>query len=135
MFNMVMSLLINTGAFYGISKVLPGFKIKSEQTAFTVAVVYSILGGMAGSLVAPLVGIVTIGLMLFAFIPVIGPLIAGAGLLATVFLVSFALTVLLLIGIDKYMEDFEMDSISTTFFAAILLGVINVVARVILPGV
>ena len=135
MFNMVMSLLINTGAFYGISKVLPGFKIKSEQTAFTVAVVYSILGVIAGFLVAPLVGIVTIGLMLFAFIPVIGPHIAGAGLLATVFLVSFALTVLLLIGIDKYMEDFEMDSISTTFFAAILLGVINVVARVILPGV
>jgi hypothetical protein len=69
---------------------------------------------------------------LIAIIPVIGPMIAGAGLLTTTFILVFGITAILLIIIDKLMEDFEMTSPVVAFIASFLLAVLNVVVRGIL---
>ena len=135
MIGTLISIIINGGAFFAISKFLPGFKVKDERTALIVSVIYSVCGLIAGMLVAPLVAIVVIFLALFAIIPVIGPLIAGAGITATVFLVFFTLSVILLIAIDKLMEDFKMESFGTAVIASLLLAFLNVGVRLLLPGI
>lgn len=122
---------INALAFYAISKILPGFKIKDEKTAFTIAVFYSFLMLLGSFLVMPLVAIVTLGLSLIAFIPVIGPLLAGSGMLVTAFTLAFGLTAIMLIVIDKMIEDFEMSSLPVAFGASFLLALINVGIRMI----
>jgi uncharacterized membrane protein YvlD (DUF360 family) len=133
MFSALLSLLINTAAFYGISRILPGFRIKDEKTAAIVAVAYSILGYIASLLAMPLLLIGTLFLTLLAFIPIIGPLLAGAGFFVTVFLLTFGLSVILLMVIDKVLDDFEMDSTATAIIASFLLAAINVGAQLVLP--
>lgn len=135
MIGTIISVLVNALAFFGISKFLPGFTIKDEKTAVIISVAYSILGLVAGFLVSPLVAIMVVILAFFAFIPVIGPFIASAGILATVFLVFFLLSVVLLVAIDKFMDDFKMESISTAVIASLLLAVLNVGIRGLLPGI
>jgi uncharacterized membrane protein YvlD (DUF360 family) len=125
---------INTLAFYMISEILPGFEIKNKKVAVLVAIAYSFLMFVGALLVAPLAVIVSIGLVLVSFIPFIGPLIAGAGILVTTFLVTFVLTVLMLILIDRMMEDFSMRSSNVAYIAAFLLAVFNVIFRLLLPG-
>ncbi len=133
MIGTLLAILINTAVFYGISKILPGFRIKDEKTAAIVAVAYSILGFLAGMLATPFIIIGTIFLSLLAFIPVIGPLLAGAGIFVTIFLLTFGLSVILLIAIDKFLDDFEMDSTGTAVIAALLLAGLNTLIRVVLP--
>ena len=135
MIGTIISVVINAFAFYLISKMLPGFKIKNEQTALTIAAGYSILGLIAGVLISPLMVIVMVVLALFAFIPIVGPLIAGAGFLGTVFLLFFGISIILLIALDKLSDNFEMDSTLTAAMAAFLLAVINVGIRALLPGI
>ncbi len=68
MIGTLIAILINTGAFYGISKVLPGFHVKDERTALLLSLAFSILGFFAGILIAPVMGIVVLILLFFAFI-------------------------------------------------------------------
>jgi uncharacterized membrane protein YvlD (DUF360 family) len=134
MIGTLLSVIVNAFAFYGISKALPGFRIKTEKAAVVAALAYCVLGtisGFLGFLAAGLVGVV---LAVIAFIPLIGPLLAGAGALVSVFVFTFGMSVILLILIDKFMDDFEMDSPLTAIIAAVLLGFINVGARLLLPG-
>lgn len=128
----LMMVLFNAVAFYFIAKVLPGFRIKDEKTALIISGSYSFLMILGGLLVLPLVAIVTIGLSIIAIIPLIGPLLAGSGLLVTTFLVVFGLSAIMLIVIDKMLEDFEMDSLPTALIASFLLAVGNVFLRAFL---
>ena len=130
---MLISLVINTFAFIGISKMLPGFHVKNERTAIIIALVYSLLGTVSVLIAGPLVVVTTIALAVVAFIPVIGPLLAASGFVLTLFSVSFVISAILLIIIDKVMDDFKMESITTALIAAFLLAVINVVVRTVLP--
>ncbi len=123
---------VNTLAFYVISKLVPGFKVKDEKTALIMALAFSVLMIIGGLLVAPVMIVVTILLSIIAFIPIIGPLLAGSGLLVTTFIVSFGLTAILLIAIDKMLEDFEMASINVALISSLLLAVLNVVIRGVL---
>jgi len=120
---------VNTLAFYLISKLVPGFKIKDEKTALIMALAFSFLMFVGTLLVAPFLIIVTILLSIISVIPIIGPLLAGSGILVTTFLVSFALTAVMLIAIDKMLEDFEMSSKHVALVASFLLAVLNVVVR------
>jgi uncharacterized membrane protein YvlD (DUF360 family) len=129
----LISLVINAFAFMGISKLLPGFRVKNERTAIIIALVYSLLGIVAALIASPLVVLVTVVLAFFAFIPVIGPLVAASGIFVTLFLVSFVISAILLVIIDKMMDDFEMDSMATGLIASVLLAIINVVVRAVLP--
>jgi len=120
---------VNTLAFYLISKLVPGFKIKDEKTALIMALAFSFLMFVGTLLVAPFLIIVTILLSIISVVPIIGPLLAGSGILVTTFLVSFALTAVMLIAIDKMLEDFEMSSKHVALVASFLLAVLNVVVR------
>ena len=120
---------VNTLAFYVISKLVPGFKIKDEKTALIMALAFSFLMFIGTLLVAPFLIIVTILLSVISIVPVIGPLLAGSGILVTTFLVSFTLTAIMLIAIDKMLEDFEMSSKHVALVASFLLAVLNVVIR------
>ncbi len=120
---------VNTLAFYLISKLVPGFKIKDEKTALIMALAFSFLMFVGTLLVAPFLIIVTILLSIISVIPIIGPLLAGSGILVTTFLVSFSLTAVMLIAIDKMLEDFEMSSKHVALVASFLLAVLNVVVR------
>ncbi|GAB4280501.1 MAG: hypothetical protein Kow0029_25140 [Candidatus Rifleibacteriota bacterium] len=131
MLSTVMTLGVNTLAFFIISKILPGFNIKNEKTAFLIAVAYSFLMFVAGFLVVPLTAIVAIFLAMVAFVPVIGPLLAGAGMLVTVFILTFCVSAILLIVIDKAMDDFEMTSPVVAFIASFLLAVLSVLIRMV----
>ena len=125
----LVTLGVNTLAFFIISAILPGFKVKSNMTSFLIAVAYSILVAIANILILPITAITAAILFVIAFIPIIGPMIAGAGALVTVFVLTFCITAILLIIIDKFMVDFEMTSLPVAFIAAFLLAVINVVIR------
>jgi len=120
---------VNTLAFYLISKLVPGFKIKDEKTALIMALAFSFLMFVGTLLVAPFLIIVTILLSVISIVPIIGPLLAGSGILVTTFLVSFGLTAIMLIAIDKMLEDFEMSSKHVALVASFLLAVLNVVIR------
>ncbi|HNW12047.1 MAG TPA: phage holin family protein [Candidatus Rifleibacterium sp.] len=120
---------VNTLAFYLISKLVPGFKIKDEKTALIMALAFSFLMFVGTLLVAPFLIIVTILLSVISIVPIIGPLLAGSGILVTTFLVSFGLTAIMLIAIDKMLEDFEMSSKQVALVASFLLAVLNVVIR------
>ncbi len=120
---------VNTLAFYLISKLVPGFKIKDEKTALIMALAFSFLMFVGTLLVAPFLIIVTILLSIISVVPIIGPLLAGSGILVTTFLVSFSLTAVMLIAIDKMLEDFEMSSKHVALVASFLLAVLNVVVR------
>ncbi len=120
---------VNTLAFYLISKLVPGFKIKDEKTALIMALAFSVLMFVGTLLVAPVLIVVTILLSIISIIPIIGPLLAGSGILVTTFIVSFSLTAIMLIAIDKIMEDFEMSSVSVALVSSFLLAILNVVLR------
>lgn len=120
---------VNTLAFYVISRLVPGFKIKNEKTALIVALAFSVLMFIGTLLVAPALIIITILLSIISIIPIIGPLLAGSGILVTTFVVSFSLTAIMLIAIDKLMEDFEMSSVSVALVSSFLLAVLNVIIR------
>lgn len=126
---------VNTLAFYLISEVLPGFEMKNKKVALLIAIAYSILMFIGGLLVFPLAAIVSLGLALISFIPVIGPVIAGAGILVTTFLITFGLTFVMLIAIDKMMEDFKMRSGYVAAIASVLLAVFSVIIRIVIPGI
>ncbi len=129
----LVTVAVNSVSFYLISEMLPGFEIKSKKTAIMIAIAYSILAALSMLLVAPFAIVVSIFLTLIAFIPFIGPIIAGAGLLVTTFLVTFVLTVILLRIIDKMMDDFAMRTPTVGYIAALLLGILSVAIRFILP--
>ena len=125
----LVTLGVNTLAFIIISKILPGFNVKNDKTNFVIAVAYSILMVIASFIALPVSLMIGFLLAILAFIPVIGPVLAGAGAMVTAFILVFGITAILLIAIDKAMEDFEMTSPAVAFIASFLLAVINVVVR------
>ncbi len=123
---------VNSLAFFIISKILPGFRIKDEKTAVMVALAFSFLMFVGGLLVLPLMTVMGVFLALIAVIPFIGPLIASSGMLVTVFVVSFTLSTIMLIVVDKMLEDFEMSSVSVALIASFLFAILNVAIRSVL---
>lgn len=131
--SIVVMIAVNAISFFIISRILSGFEIKDGKTALIVSVIYSIFAYITSLLVLPLVAIVSMGLALIAFIPLIGKFIAGAGLFITTFLVSFIMSAILLIIVDKMIDDFKMSSTSTALAASLLLALLNVGIRVVTP--
>ncbi len=120
---------VNTLAFYAISKMVPGFKVKDEKTALIMALAFSFLMFVGGLLVAPFMIVFAVLMSIISIIPIIGPLLAGSGMLVGTFIISFALTAILLIAIDKLIEDFEMSSPAVALVASGLLALLNVLIR------
>ncbi|HAE40052.1 MAG TPA: hypothetical protein DCG57_15695, partial [Candidatus Riflebacteria bacterium] len=101
---------VNTLAFYMISEMVPGFDIKSKKTALMMALVYSALAAVVWFAAIPITFMLGAVFAIIAFIPFIGPLLAGAGVFVTTFMLLFGLSACLLMLIDKMMDDFKMRS-------------------------
>ena len=111
MLRLIIDVLVTSGLLYALASALPGVRVKSFGTALTVSVVYGLLNYVLFWLIA-----------LIAFIP----------MLLTFGLFGLAINAFLLWLTDKLIDDFEIDSVRTTFFMALLLTVGKIVLRVIL---
>jgi putative membrane protein len=107
--------LLSAAAFFGVSKVLPGFRIGSFGTALVVAAVYSILHVVLHFILFRVLWILTI-------IPVI----------LTLGIIFFVVNAVILWLTDRLVENFDIDSTATLIMAAVLLTLVNWVIRVVL---
>lgn len=123
---------VNTLAFYMISEMVPGFDIKSKKTALLMALVYSALAAIVWFAAIPITFMLGAVFAIIAFIPFIGPLLAGAGVFVTTFMLLFGLSACLLMLIDKMMDDFKMRSPTVAVIASILLALVGVLSRFVL---
>ncbi|EKD83790.1 MAG: hypothetical protein ACD_39C00447G0005 [uncultured bacterium] len=123
---------VNTLAFYMISEMVPGFDIKNKKTALMMALVYSALAAIVWFAAIPITFMLGAVFAIIAFIPFIGPLLAGAGVFVTTFMLLFGLSACLLMLIDKMMDDFKMRSPTVAVIASILLALIGVLSRFVL---
>ena len=123
------SIVVDAIVFFGLSKMLPGFKIKDEQAALIASSIYGVSVTILGFLIGGMIGTLIL-------VPLIGPLlvvIAGLGTLILSPIIGFFSSLLVLIITDKFLEDFEMDGIMTAIIASIILGIITLITRIILP--
>ena len=123
---------VNTLAFYMISEMVPGFDIKSKKTALVMALVYSALAAIVWFAAIPITLLLGAVFTIIAFIPFIGPMLAGAGVFVTTFMLLFGLSACLLMLIDKMMDDFKMRSPTVAVIASILLALVGVLSRFVL---
>ena len=100
-------LLLSISVFL-VAQLLPGIRLKNFGTAVAVAIVYSLVSYLLGWL------LVLISLP-FIFI--------------TFGLFKFVINAFLLLLTDKMMDDFEIDGISTTLLAAILITIVDSILR------
>ena len=107
--------LLSATAFLGVSKLLPGFRIRSFGTALIVSAVYSILHIVLHFILFEVLWILTI-------IPVI----------LTLGVIFFVVNAAILWLTDKLVADFEIDSTASLIIAAVLLTIVNWVIRIVL---
>jgi putative membrane protein len=107
--------LLSAAAFLAVSKILPGFRIRSFGTALVVSAVYSILHIVLHFILFEVLWILTI-------IPVI----------LTLGIIFFVVNAVILWFTDRIVEDFDIDSTATLIIAAVLLTIVNWIIRFVL---
>lgn len=123
---------VNTLAFYLISKMVPGFDVKNQKTAFLMALAYSFMAGLAWMVAMPVSLALGFVFALLAIIPFIGPMMSGAGIFITTFGLLFGISFVLLMLIDKVMDDFNMRSPIVAVIASVMLGILGVLMRAVM---
>ena len=115
---MLLTVLLSALSFWIVGRVVPGWKVKNFGTAILVALVYGLLRVLAfwPTLLAKLAL-----LPLFILFP--HWLIGG--------LISFALTVLLVVITDKLIEGFEIQDLPTAIVGAFVLNVMAALLRLL----
>jgi putative membrane protein len=108
MIGMLISWVLFAAVFLGLSKLLPGFHVRSFGTALIVAAVYSILHILLFKV-----------FLILAFIPVI----------LTFGLFIFVINAVILWLTHLVIDGFEIDSIMTGLIAAVLLTIANNLIR------
>lgn len=118
MISFVIRLFTTAVSFFIVSRVLPGFRVKTFQTALTCAVVLWLVGLVAGFL-APL--------LILPLVLLIIPVAALTGPLAVIpmLLLVFVLQAVLLVITDQFIDDFEIDGWGTAFIASLLMTLIQ----------
>jgi putative membrane protein len=104
----IVNILILSVAVFLVSNFLPGIKIKNFMTAVMVAIVYSIINFLIGWLLV---------LLTLPFI------------IITFGLFKFVINAFLLWLTDKITEDFEIENVSTTFVAAFLITMVDLLIK------
>ncbi|MBT3387184.1 MAG: phage holin family protein [Desulfobacula sp.] len=104
----IVNIFILSVAVFLVSNFLPGIKIKNFMTAVIVAVVYSIINFLTGWLLV---------LLTLPFI------------IITFGLFKFVINAFLLWLTDKIVEDFEIKNIFTTFIAAFLITMVDLLIK------
>ncbi|MDD2624895.1 MAG: hypothetical protein PHF29_03605 [Candidatus Riflebacteria bacterium] len=124
----MLSLIFTTIVFALISIFLPGFQVKgSKLNLVWLALGYLILLALSNLILLPVTGILGFLLKIISIIPIIGPAIAGAGQLVAAFVLTFGLTLILLIILDAVMDSFEMRSKWVALLASLILSVVRVI--------
>lgn len=116
---------VNSFVFYIISEILPGFEVKNKWSMLLIAAVYSFLIAFGAFLVLPITVVTGFIFSIIAMIPIIGPPIASAATLTVSFVLSFSLTLILLLIIDSALSSFKMRNKSVALIAALMLAIIN----------
>ena len=104
----IVNIFILSVAVFLVSNFLPGIRIKNFMTAVMVAIVYSIINFLTGWLLV---------LLTLPFI------------IITFGLFKFVINAFLLWLTDKITEDFEIENVSTTFVAAFLITMVDLLIK------
>jgi len=104
----IVNILILSVAVFLVSNFLPGIRIKNFMTAVMVAIVYSIINFLTGWLLV---------LLTLPFI------------IITFGLFKFVINAFLLWLTDKVIEDFEIKNVFTTFIAAFLITMVDLLIK------
>ena len=115
MIRLLIGWLLLAAAFLGLSKLLPGFRIRSFGVALVVSAVYSLLHVVLHFILFRVLWILTIPFVI-----------------VTLGLIYFAVNAAILWLTDQFVEDFEIDSAATLLIAAVLLTIVNGIIRFIL---
>jgi putative membrane protein len=107
--------VLSAAAFLGVSKVLPGFYVRSFSTALFIAAVYGILHIILHFILFRVFWILTIPLVIL-----------------TLGLIYFAVNAVILWLTNRVVEDFTIDTTTTLIFAAVLLTIANWIIRFVL---
>jgi putative membrane protein len=107
--------VLSAAAFLGVSKVLPGFHIRSFGTALTVSAVYSILHIVLHFILFQVFWILTIPMIIL-----------------TLGLIFFVVNAVILWLTDKLVEDFQITNTASLLIAAVLLTIVNAIIRFVL---
>ena len=108
MINILWNILLLSVAVFLVAEFMPGIRLKNFGTALIVAIVYSLINLLIG------------WLLLLLSLPLI---------IITFGLFKFIINGFLLLLTDKMMEDFEIDGIGTTLFAAFLITIVDSILR------
>ena len=103
----IISLLINTVAVFAAAYILPGVHVKNFKTAFFVAILLALVNATLGALI----NFVTFGIL------------------------SFIVTVLMLLLVDKLVGGFEIKNFWWAVLLAIIVALINWLVGDLLLGV
>lgn len=132
MVNQVLTLLVNSGVFYSLSKIFPGFKIRNEKTAVIIALLFSVVSYCISLIAFPLLSIFKTLLFPFTFIPILGKLVASAILQIAIFIMILTIFSISLMIIDSLLDDFEIDSYKTAICISLIIAIVNVILSIIL---
>jgi putative membrane protein len=115
MIRILIGWVLSALAFLGLSKILPGFYVRSFGSALVIAAVYGILHMILHFILFRVFWILTIPLVIL-----------------TVGLIYFVVNAVILWLTDKLVEDFHVESTGILLLAAVLLTVVNGLIRLIL---
>jgi putative membrane protein len=115
MLRILIGWLLSALAFLGLSKLLPGFHVRSFGTALVVAAVYSLLHIVLHFILFQVLWILTIPFVIL-----------------TLGLIFFVVNTVILWLTDRVVEDFHIDSTGILVVAAVLLTIINGIIRFVL---
>jgi putative membrane protein len=103
---MIWHFLLYAVAIFVTARIVPGVKMKSFVTAILVAV----LIGIAGITVTPILKFITFPINF-----------------VTLGLFTFVIDAIIIMVIDKFLDDFEIDGFGMTFIYTLVLALINMV--------
>ena len=109
--NLVIKLLINAVVFLAVSRLVPGFKVKSFGTAVACALVYGVISAITT-------------FVLFTFLL---PVTIGLALLGLHTLVMFLVTWGLILATDYLVADFEIDNAATALVGTLVFTIIRAI--------
>jgi putative membrane protein len=115
MIRILIGWVLSALAFLGLSKILPGFYVRSFGSALVIAAVYGILHMILHFILFRLFWILTIPLVIL-----------------TLGLIYFVVNAVILWLTDKLVEDFHIESTGILLLVAILLTVVNGLIRLVL---
>lgn len=117
---MIVSVLISAVAFWVVSRLVEGWKIKDFPTAILVALVYGMLGVLA---FLPKLLAFICAFPLFVLFP---KFLVG-------WLIHFTFTMAMLYVTDKLIDGFSIKDLPTAIVGAVVLIVVNGVLRFFMP--